>query len=289
MAGVLRRAAGLLVSRGASAGACAARGLAASSSAAAAEAAQAERAGPATVVVLGGNGFVGSAVCRALLATGALVTSVSRSGAAPAHAGDWAARVRWAAGDALEPAAWREQLPGAAAVVSCVGAFGSDAFMERVCGDATVVAVEEAAKAAVPRFVFVSAHDYELPRFILGGYYRGKHKAEAAIAAAYPEGGVWLRPAFIHGDRHVAGVTVPLSAVGGPLEQVLGTPSARKFASSLPLGGALLASPLPVDAVARAAAHAALDAAVPAGGLDVEGIRATAAAYDAALEAAARA
>lgn len=36
------------------------------------------------------------------------------------------------------------QLSGATGVVSCVGGFGSDEHMERLCGDATVIATEAA-------------------------------------------------------------------------------------------------------------------------------------------------
>lgn len=54
-----------------------------------------------------------------------------------------------------------------------MGAFGSDSFMERICGDATVEMVKAAKEANVPHFAFVSAHDYKLP-LILKGYYSGK-------------------------------------------------------------------------------------------------------------------
>lgn len=40
------------------------------------------------------------------------------------------------------------QLSGATGVVSCVGAFGSDAQMEKICGDATVTATEVAKKVS---------------------------------------------------------------------------------------------------------------------------------------------
>lgn len=38
------------------------------------------------------------------------------------------------------------QLAGATGVVSCVGAFGSNEQMEKICGDATVTATEAAKK-----------------------------------------------------------------------------------------------------------------------------------------------
>jgi hypothetical protein len=54
-----------------------------------------------------------------------------------------------------------------------VGAFGSNAYMEKICGDATVDMVHAAKAAKVANFVFVSAHDYQLPG-VLQGYVRGK-------------------------------------------------------------------------------------------------------------------
>lgn len=42
---------------------------------------------------------------------------------------------------------WARELEGASGVVSCIGAFGSNAFMERINGDANAHAAEVAAKA----------------------------------------------------------------------------------------------------------------------------------------------
>ena len=96
----------------------------------------------AKVVVVGGSGFVGSAICQAAVARGASVFSVSRSGKPAAKqlaASPWAAKVTWLQGDALEASEWPETyLEGAAGIVSCVGSFGSHDFMRRVCGEANV-------------------------------------------------------------------------------------------------------------------------------------------------------
>ncbi len=50
--------------------------------------------------------------------------------------------------------------------------------------------------------------------FVLSGYFQGKRNAEHAMAEAYPEQGVCLRPGFIHGTRYVSGVGIPLSFIG---------------------------------------------------------------------------
>lgn len=46
------------------------------------------------------------------------------------------------------------QLSGATGAVSCVGAFGTDTFMEKVCGDASVTAVEAAEQVRPHRQVY---------------------------------------------------------------------------------------------------------------------------------------
>lgn len=216
---------------------------------------------PVAVVVLGGNGFVGSAVCRAAVADGSAVTSISRSGTPP---GGRVPGVQYEVGDALEPASYARSLQGAAAVVSCVGGFGSNAAMLRVNGAANEAAVAAAKAAGVPRFVFVSVHDYNLPSFVTDnlGYFAGKRAAERAVTAAFGDAGAILRPGFIYGDRTLPnGTVLPLGAVGAPLERALASGGALgamlKPLASLPGSDVLLAPPVGVDAVGRAAARCA--------------------------------
>lgn len=43
----------------------------------------------------------------------------------------------------------------------------------------------------VPKFIYISVHDYNLPEFALNnGYFAGKRKAEAEILSAFPDTGV---------------------------------------------------------------------------------------------------
>ncbi|KAL3131927.1 hypothetical protein ABBQ38_007628 [Trebouxia sp. C0009 RCD-2024] len=118
--------------------------------------------GPPKLIVFGGNGFVGTRVCEEALQTGLAVVSINRSGPPKATAA-WTSDVEWVSADALEPEQWREQLQGAVGVVSCLGAFGSNEFMLKICGEANVGIIREAAKAAVPRCAFISIHDYNFP------------------------------------------------------------------------------------------------------------------------------
>ncbi|EJD02346.1 NAD-binding protein [Fomitiporia mediterranea MF3/22] len=77
------------------------------------------------ILVVGGNGFIGSAVCKAALARGMRVTSLSSSGrpfrTPKGHSPAWTERVQWCAGDALRPHDYTRLLDGKTAVVHTLG------------------------------------------------------------------------------------------------------------------------------------------------------------------------
>ncbi|KAH8107046.1 mitochondrial protein [Cristinia sonorae] len=83
------------------------------------------------VLVVGGNGFLGSAVCRAALARGMQVTSISSSGkpytTPKGHSPAWTSKVNWQAGNALQPETYAYLLPGSTAVVHTLGTLLEDA------------------------------------------------------------------------------------------------------------------------------------------------------------------
>lgn len=211
------------------------------------------------VVVLGGNGFVGSAICKAAVSKGIEVVSVSRSGR-PSLQGSWLDQVSWVTGDVFY-LNWDEVLPGVTAVVSTIGGFGNEEQMRRINGEANVVAVNAAKDFGVPKFVLITVHDYNLPSFLLSsGYFTGKRKAEAEVLSKYPNSGVVLRPGFIYGKRRVDGIEIPLDLVGEPLEKILG--AVERFIKplrSLPASDIFLAPPVSVDDLALAAINAVKD------------------------------
>ncbi|KAK9795226.1 hypothetical protein WJX73_006446 [Symbiochloris irregularis] len=219
------------------------------------------------LVVFGGNGFVGSRVCQEALKTGLAVISINRSGA-PTQGGSWVNDVQWVKADVFSPESWKPQLQGAIGVVSCLGAFGSNEFMYKMCGESNISVFTEAAKAGVPRAAFISVHDYNVPSWVLSGYFQGKRSAEQALIQSFPEAGVAIRPSFVHGSRQVGSVSIPLSAVGVPLDRVLGLLPAKNLAS-WPVLGLGLTPPVSVNAVAKAAVAAATDPAVPPGVMDL--------------------
>ncbi|KAL4601834.1 hypothetical protein ACB092_10G010600 [Castanea dentata] len=211
------------------------------------------------VVVLGGSGFVGSAICKAAVSKGIEVISLSRSGR-PTYPNSWVDQVNWVTGDVFY-VNWDEVLVGATAVVSTLGGFGSEEQMLRINGEANVVSVNAAKDYGIPKFILISVHDYNLPSFILStGYFTGKRKAEAEVLSKYPNSGVVLRPGFIYGKRRVDGFEIPLDLIGEPVERILrATESFTRPLSSLPASDLLLAPPVSVDDVALAAINAVSD------------------------------
>ncbi|KAL6008207.1 hypothetical protein ACLOJK_033713 [Asimina triloba] len=248
------------------------------------------------VVVLGGSGFVGSAICKAAISKGIEVVSLSRCmqnfiwsiyflmHSPPTLSGD------------VFYARWDEVLVGATAVVSTIGGFGNDERMKKINGEANVLAVDAAkeyvhlstefrpvfvfliwllndkslivvlaftlqTRAGIPKFILISVHDYNLPSFLLSsGYFTGKRKAESEVLSKYPNSGVVLRPGFIYGKRRVDGFEIPLDLIGEPLERLLNAvENFTKPLSSLPASDLLLAPPVSVDDVALAVVNAITD------------------------------
>jgi len=211
------------------------------------------------IVVLGGNGFVGSAICKAAVSRGIEVISLSRSGR-PTYSDAWVDQVTWISGDVFY-VNWDEVLVGATAVVSTLGGFGSEEQMKRINGEANVVAVNAAKEYGIPKFILISVHDYNLPSFLLSsGYFTGKRKAESEVLSKYPNSGIVLRPAFIYGKRRVDGFELPLDLVGEPAEKILrAVENFTKPLSSLPASDLLLAPPVSVDDVALAVINGVTD------------------------------
>ncbi|KXZ43484.1 hypothetical protein GPECTOR_89g504 [Gonium pectorale] len=235
---------------------------------------QSAAAEPPKLVVFGGRGFVGSHVCAEAVNSGLNVVGVSRGGTPPLSRDSWVGSVTWARGNALEPQSFSRHLEGADAVVSCIGAFGTQAEMLKLNGAANVSLIEAAKAAGVKRFVYVSAHIPNIPGIdvLLGGYIRGKQAAEEALRAHFPATGVALRPGAIYGDRVVStNLTLPLGYAFRPIEALLQRmgPQAARSAAEIPLVGAAFVPPVSVEVVARVAVRAAMDPAVPGGVIDV--------------------
>ncbi|TYH15748.1 hypothetical protein ES288_A05G066600v1 [Gossypium darwinii] len=221
------------------------------------------------LLVLGGNGFVGSHICREALNRGLALASLSRSGGSSLH-DSWAKNVTWHKGNLLSSDSWKEALDGVTSVISCIGGFGSNSYMYKINGTANINAIRAAADKGVKRFVYISAADFGFANYLLKGYYEGKRAAETELLTKFPYGGVILRPGFIHGTRTVGSMKLPLGIIGSPLEMVL---QHAKPLNQLPLVGPLFTPPVNVTAVAKVAVRAATDPVFPPGIVDVYGIQ----------------
>ncbi|CAO2815912.1 unnamed protein product [Amaranthus hypochondriacus] len=220
------------------------------------------------LLVFGGNGFVGSHVCKEALERGLSVSSISRSGRSSINE-PWADRVNWNQGNLFSPETIKDVLDGVTSVISCVGGFGSNSYMYKINGTANMNAIRAAAEKGVKRFVYISAADFGVVNYLLQGYYEGKRAAETELLTKFPYGGVILRPGFIYGTRQVGSMKLPLGVIGTPLEMVL---QYTKPLTKIPLIGPLLTPPVDVDAVAKVAVRAATDPVFPPGIVDVNGI-----------------
>ncbi|KAA8521453.1 hypothetical protein F0562_012137 [Nyssa sinensis] len=221
------------------------------------------------LLVLGGNGFVGSNICKEALDRGLSVASLSRSGRSSIQE-SWANSVIWHQGNLLSAGSWEEALSGVTAVISCVGGFGSNSYMYKINGTANINAIRAAAEQDIKKFVYISAADFGLANYLLKGYYEGKRAAETELLTRFPYGGVILRPGFIYGTRRVGSMKLPLGVIGSPLEMIL---KHAKSLSQVPLVGPLFIPPVNVTSVAKVAVRGATDPVFPPGIIDVYGIQ----------------
>jgi nucleoside-diphosphate-sugar epimerase len=108
---------------------------------------------PPVVVVTGANGFVGSRICAALVARGAIVRAVvRRPGTVPALGG-----VEERVGDFTDPDFAAAVVPGASAVVTTVHPMSSDRETQHRIGvQGTAVLARAARDAGVPLLVHIS-------------------------------------------------------------------------------------------------------------------------------------
>ena len=154
------------------------------------------------VLVVGGSGFIGSAVCRSALRHGLDVTSLSQSGKPPYSAGGdpqrrWTEKVTWRQGDLLQAdGGWKKSAlavstpstPPIDGLICCVGGFGGVDWMRRINGEANLNALNAfvTPTSSIRRVAFVSAFNYQLPSFLQRGYIEGKRQVEQRLHQLFP-------------------------------------------------------------------------------------------------------
>ena len=183
------------------------------------------------LVVLGGGGFVGSAVAQEALSRGLRVLCLSRSGRSDVP-GDWSDRVTWGKADALQAETYRHHLRDADAVVVSIGSpplpFVDRAYQLLMNGETNVTATRTAKEEGVKQVVLINAA--MPPALTPKGYFDGKRAAEQAAremagpsfgATVLKPGGAQARHALrLHvialRRRHMQPSTAPATQAGCP-------------------------------------------------------------------------
>ncbi len=201
------------------------------------------------LVVPGGNGFIGSDICRIAVQNGHEVAAFGRTGRPPLTPArhPWTGSVDWRAADVFAPDTWRDLLEDADAVVHSIATIQEDPSQnltfDRVNAESALLAAEEADNAGVEAFVFLSVRDK--PPLLPQEFLIAKRRAEREVSRQFPDlRTVSLRPNLVFGPRRRGSATIaavlnqlPAATAGGYAEQE--------------------GRPLPVELVAAAAVHAA--------------------------------
>ncbi|MFT5136744.1 MAG: nucleoside-diphosphate-sugar epimerase [Arenicella sp.] len=188
-----------------------------------------------TIIVYGGNGFVGTHVAEQLIARGASVTCASRSGQRPAHLANtaWADNVQWIKSDAGNPEPGL--LSAFEVMISTIGSpplptFSQAAYNKQLLinGTCNVKAIECAGESGIKRLVLVGAKIPEILHRDGFAYAKGKRIAlEAAqtfSSLSDEHRAIVIQSGAIFGTRYTpSGTKIPLGLIMGPLSKVFGS------------------------------------------------------------------
>ncbi len=194
-----------------------------------------------TIVLTGGNGFVGRQIVRQATQQGLNIVSIARTGKPVAHLTDSLPSVDWIQADVFDVEAWKEHLIDCKAVIHSIGIIDEkpeqgQTFERMIFESARVVALA-AQKAGVRRFVYLSAGAGapETPP----AYMENKLKAENFLRSLGLSLTI-LRPGLIYGSDKP--------------ETVLENEQIQHLLTDLHIGPHIRPNrPLPVESVAKVA------------------------------------
>lgn len=151
------------------------------------------------LVITGGSGFVGKAVCRLASQRNITVISLSRHGRPEGIVADDFRNVQWIQADIFEPDTWRDHLKDTHALIHCIGIIEEHVnhTYEKMIFTSARIAGDEARRAQIPKFVFVSAGAAapETPQ----AYMKMKIATESFLIQSQPDLTI-LRPGMIYGE-----------------------------------------------------------------------------------------
>lgn len=174
------------------------------------------------VLVLGGSGFVGKAICRELIKIGADVYSINRSGMPRGCPADLETSVKWIKGNALDPQTYN-QLSDIDTLIHSIGIISEPkpqanqnfpVTFESEIRDTLKVALEASKSFGAPlqRIGYISAADFgAVSNLLLPRYMKAKREAESILHEFSSEHvpSVIARPGFMYGPDRFS--TVPFS------------------------------------------------------------------------------
>eukprot|EP00747_Dinoflagellata_sp_TGD_P167045 gnl/TRDRNA2_/TRDRNA2_190802_c0_seq1.p1 gnl/TRDRNA2_/TRDRNA2_190802_c0~~gnl/TRDRNA2_/TRDRNA2_190802_c0_seq1.p1 ORF type:complete len:251 (+),score=43.66 gnl/TRDRNA2_/TRDRNA2_190802_c0_seq1:61-813(+) len=224
------------------------------------------------VLIFGGRGLVGTAICRELVRRGTAagtVATLGRSDGQGAGGPPVEGVLHHSGVDALKPETFKQHLDGAHAVVVTIGEPPWILDRERAIrsnGATNVSILRAAAEHKVPRVVLVNA---TMPSWsLISGYREGKEMAEAE-ARQYPEscgrsdcGVLVVKPSAVSGSRYEGSMKIPLWLILEPMRAVfrLMAGVCGTVERLLPsLFGGVLRPPVRVEEIAAAAVDAIKD------------------------------
>lgn len=149
------------------------------------------------VLVTGGTGVVGRSAVDHLLRAGHTVRLLSRH--ADRDVKQWASGVEARPGDVSSDEGVRGAAEGCGAVLHVAGIVAEsppEVTFQAVNVEGTRRLVREAARAGVPRFVYVSSLGAERGE---SGYHRSKKEAEDVVRAEFPRDWLVVRPGNVYG------------------------------------------------------------------------------------------
>ena len=193
----------------------------------------------------------------------------------------------WIEGDVFDAPLIDDLMSEIDVVISTVGSFGTNAAMERSCGDATIAAIRSARAAgssssssssSVSAFAFISSAQVGGPHVpppsgIMGGYFNGKARVEQSLRESFSNSFVIARPGFVYGPRMINGT--------GPYDLSFAGKSMNVFGNGLgpisglirgiPFVGRELSSAVPVRSLAEATIRSLLEVRGGEGDVIIEG------------------